>query len=158
MISLVFFLHCLLTCILSDVVLWAIGRLLCLSYNFVGVECTILSLSLCASLCWSPCLFSAHSLIVHQHNNEKQNLYMPKDNEQSYGNMCMWNSWSDYYISMIWSKCWQSFWASDQWPSDQLTFWPVARSKEIENKWFQTFQHGTEWKCSFCSLLPLGHV
>lgn len=66
-----FFLHCLFTCIISDVLLRAIGGRLCLGYNFVGVECTILSLSVSVWLCWSLCLFSAHSVIVHQHNNGK---------------------------------------------------------------------------------------
>lgn len=47
----IFFLHCLSTCIISDVLLWAIGGLLCFGYNFVGVECTILSLSrVCVAL------------------------------------------------------------------------------------------------------------
>lgn len=66
-----FFLHSLFTCIISDVLLRAIGGRLCLGYNFVGVECTILSLSVSVWFCWSPCLYSAHSVIVHQHNNGK---------------------------------------------------------------------------------------
>lgn len=66
------FLHCLLACVHPDVifsVLRALGRLLGLSHNSVGAECTILALSLSACLCWLPFLFSAHSMVVLQNNN-----------------------------------------------------------------------------------------
>lgn len=39
-------------------------------YNTVSV-CLCLCLSVSVWLCWSLCLFSAHSVIVHQHNNGK---------------------------------------------------------------------------------------